>query len=184
MSNPTKLSRAQQIRAKRDGGIHDLPLPVCGVTARVRRLSIFDLVEVGAIPHELESVVERYLTQGMAGNNAEQTGLDEVLREAGGAVAALRGMQGLADAACLRGFVDPVVVAGEAELTDPDNQVLLTDLDRNDRMAYWLWLQGQEQTDANRVAAVFPQPVAAAETGPAEPTVRRHAHELAVVGAG
>ncbi len=134
----------------------------------MRRLDLLELIALDAIPASLQVAVDRLL-ETQLGDGGEPD-LASIMRAAGGPLKALRQQQELADAACLAGFLDPRLVATPDEVTDPDRQLVLTEIERADRLAYWEWCQGT--TEAAPLATVFREPAAAAAAGSASDPVR------------
>ena len=153
------------------------PLPETGGEALVRRLDLMELIALDAIPASLQAVVNDIL-EAQLGGGGEEPALPDVLKAAGGPLAALRQQQQLADAACLVGFLDPKLVATAADVVDDTTELALDEIARADRLAYWAWCQGGEEAAA--LATAFPEPAAAAAAGPPEPTVLHEPVELFV----
>lgn len=149
-------SRAALIRAARAESIVDFPLPNSGgAVARVRRLSLIEAIASGAIPAHLTNAVNAMLGAGVVDDASGPTAA-RMMDAAGGPVAALANQMALVDASCILGFVDPQLVATEAEVTDLDRQLWVGDIQSADRLAYWTWCQGEE--DGAALAPSFPQP--------------------------
>lgn len=175
----TPHSRAATIRAAQEAARATreqvFPLPATGGEAVVRRLDLLELIALDAIPAALQGIVNELLETQIGGSGGEQPSATDVVRAAGGPLAALKQQQALADAACVAGFLDPRLVATAAEVTDPERELALDEIERSDRLAYWTWCQGG---DAAALAPVFPEPAAAAAPRPPEPSLRREPVEL------
>jgi hypothetical protein len=162
-------SRAAAIRAAREATKATrettFPLVATGGEAIVRRLDLLELIALDAIPVGLQALVNDVIEASIGGSTDGAAPSDaEAVRVMGGGLAALKQQQALADVACLAGFIDPRLVATAAEVTDPETELPLAEIERSDRLAYWTWCQGGELPAA--LATVFPEPAAAAAARP------------------
>lgn len=150
-SGPTvhTLSRANTLRRKQGELARGTPytLPKSKVEVLVRRPSIITLLRSNVIPLPLQ---ERINTLVMAGSRGR--GDDAVQDVVQGGIGALMEFLDLADIVCIAGFVDPQVVSTPDQITDPDTQICVDDMDPDDRLAYWRYVIGQEATAAAPVA--------------------------------
>jgi hypothetical protein len=157
-----KLSRAQLIRTAARERNEEFPLTYSGGgTALVRKLTLQDLVALDAIPHASQDAVAHMLESAMESGVSKPTELNfaALMKALGGPIAGVRLVTDLASAAVIIGFVDPEVVATAAEITDPDRQVTLDDIDSRDRMAFWEWSQDKEEAEAQSFSTLFqPRP--------------------------
>lgn len=137
----------------------------------MRRLDLLELIALDAIPSGLQAVVNDLLAAqiGAATDGAEPD-LVDVLAAAGGPLKALQQQQALADAACLVGFLDPRLVPTPEDVTDPEHELALAEIDRADRLRYWEWCQGADATAA--LAPAFPEAAAAPAAGPPGESLR------------
>lgn len=175
-------SRAAAIRAAREATRTTrettFPLSATGGEAVVRRLDLLELIALDAIPAALQSIVNDLLETQLGGEGTgEEPAVTDVIRAAGGPLAALKQQQALADAACLAGFIDPRVVAQASDVTNPDTEIIIDEIERSDRLAYWTWCQGGELP---ALIGVFPEPAAAAAAGPLGESLRDEPVELPV----
>lgn len=161
-----KPSRAQANRAarlaKQHAEGHAFPLTHTGGEALLRRLDLMDAIALDLIPNHLTGTVDRMLAAmiGEDGTGTAELSTRDLFAALGGATNAVRAKRALADAVCFACFVDPVLVPTAADITDPETQQAIDEIDLRDRDAVFDWVQNQEAAEAAAVTPVFPQPAA------------------------
>lgn len=147
-----RMTRAQRMRAQRQAA-RDTGIPFrlihSGIDepVMVRRLDLLEMVQLGAFPSHLQAVVDRIIAAQIGGGSTDRSASDVLMAD--GALAGVRHIQAMADATCIAGFVDPQLVATEAEITNPHEQFALTELNAKDRMRFWSFCQGEEAASAD-----------------------------------
>lgn len=145
--NPRIVRRKDALEAReREAQGILMRLPYTGGFARVRILYIQDKSSLGWVPNHLQGVLARIINEveGHKQNKvvSDTEAFTRAVKQVGDANA-------LADAFCVRGFVDPTLVPHEKYL-DPnrDDQMVVTDLHINERMGYFskCMMTGQDVT--------------------------------------
>lgn len=134
--NPRIVRRRDALEARsRERQGYLMQLPYTGGYARVRILSANDKSSLTWIPRNLRAKLARVISE-LEGTSRRQKVDDEKLFTM--AIQGITDANELADAFCIRGFLDPQLVATEDEL-DPsrDDQMVVTDLHIDERMGYF-----------------------------------------------
>ena len=137
------INRAAVIRAARAAAQSsrevEFPLPATGGAALVRRLDLMELIaSTRSRPRCRRSSTICSKRSSARGTGIAHRGDARLRRPAGRHPETIQ----LADALCLAGFIDPRLVATAADVTDPETELVLDEIARADRMAYWNWCQG------------------------------------------
>lgn len=136
-----------------------------GGTARVRRISAADRIAVGHLPFaQQQRVLDALAGVGQTANALRSDGSVSVPQ-------ALRNMaeqDELVNAYCVAGFLQPRLIFREQERTAPD-QIVVTDLDSQDRRQFFLWCETDNEAAAERAKPFLGEPAQPVPARPAEP---------------
>lgn len=129
-----------------------LTLP-SGIEIMARKVTLVDLFTAKQLPDSVSAVVAQMIAESSA-----RAGKPAQSDQAGARIQAAltsdtANMLGTIDATVKMAFVEPRIVA---TVTDPDNEILLDDVDFADRQFVFAWCQGGEQATA--AAAFRPEP--------------------------
>ena len=124
---PTEVSPVEEWRQRGEGVLLTFP---SGLTARVRKVKLDELVEAGLVPDSLTGMVQRAIEMKATPQMEELT--SEQLQDA------LR----MLNACALLGFIEPKVVDDLSEKRPPKNAVGVSEIDLDDKAFFFQWCQG------------------------------------------
>jgi hypothetical protein len=163
-------------RQQRDGFTFPLAATSLGMPevqlARVRRLTTMDRAAIEQLPQDVQAKVWDGLRIVQEERRRADGGEDP--RSLLEAVTNNEKVLPAANAYCIASFIDPVLVASEAELAQHPNAMLVDDIAAEDRVTFF-WACNDPNSEAARSMKLFRPPVEADATpahvpaGPAEP---------------
>lgn len=142
-------SSVQQDRQREEEGVR-ISLPWTKGAAIVKMLTAEEVISAGWLPQELKVVVGKII--GGAGPTKVKTPLDAFnhIKSLGFEE------QRLADAMVVHGFISPQVVAKPEDLDpDRDDQIVVTQLHKNDRRAYMRLVMQDRSNETAEVLQSF-----------------------------
>lgn len=142
-----------------------------GGEARVTWPSLMWLLEAGLIPSTLTGIVDGMIAAG-GGAPEDKAGAAAELMFAEGGIKAAERMTELVNITCIAGFLDPQLVATPEAITDPDAQMVVTEIDYNDRYRFFALAQRDREGEAEGLTTFRPEPAAAAGGLPGGDDVR------------
>lgn len=130
-------------RRKEETGLpFELRATLPGFEATVKKLTLADRAQTGALPQAMQDRIVGVIDRGSRGGGDRRITSSKYLRSLGD-------NEELANCLCLVGFVSPRLVETEDELTD--DAWLLADVDLRDRLAYSSYVLGNDETAAGRL---------------------------------
>jgi len=176
MPDSTFPSRAALLKHKRDQQELGLEFPLAAtsigmerqIVARIRRLSLVDRSTIKDLPEPVQAVV----WEGLKDLQKEQKRLQE---EGGDPQSLLEGLKNnermllAADPFCVAAFIEPQIVATEADLADNPDAWVVTDLAPEDRLSIFLICADAESEQAKRLKLFRPRRVIDVPHREAEP---------------
>lgn len=139
-------AKARERRQREERG-YLFQLKATGGYAHVRLPNLADKATIKALPQQMQATVREFMFD-VQDRDIKTIDLADLLG----------GTTELANTYCLVGFINPPLVLTEADVTDPERQVVITDINVMDRMAFSTICEGGDRAETTRLIPFPAQP--------------------------
>jgi len=149
-----RITRAVALAARereRRGFSFELFRTAPGERAHVKRLSLADRTMLGSLPSAMQERVLRLLNETRGDGDAGPLTIARITKNQ-------TRQEDLANAFCVAGFIDPVLVGTEADLAANPDALVVTDLALEERLAYLNACLGNDEVAARRLEPFLDEP--------------------------
>jgi len=149
-----RITRAVALAARereRRGFRFELFRTAPGEHAHVKRLSLADRTMLGSLPSAMQERVLRLLNETRGDGDAGPLTIARITKNQ-------TRQEDLANAFCVAGFIDPVLVGTEADLAANPDALVVTDLALEERLAYLNACLGNDEVAARRLEPFLDEP--------------------------